>query len=281
MIRLDHTYLAVADLEAAVAAYDRIFGRCPALWTQVEGARCAYYVFPDFTLRLVTPQGPGPLGDLVRQKLADDGEGLFDLGFRVDDLETWRRRLGRLSLDPDPLTDLSVSGESGGPHLAWTQTALPREVGHGVGLTFVKPKTPCPKSKVIAEAPMIGLDLVVLSTPEPDRAAALYGARLGLPMVLDRRPPAEGGSRLMQFSCDTLMLEVTHNPQTHPAGSPDRVWGISWEVADADATRARLAGAGFNVSEVKIGAKPGTRVFTLRNGACGVPTLVMQRMPTE
>ena len=52
--------------------------------------------------------------------------------------------------------------------------------------------------------------------------------------------------------------------------------GMCWRVADIDATHARLAGAGVDVSEVRTGRKPGTRVMTVRNGTCGVPTLLVQ-----
>ena len=34
--------------------------------------------------------------------------------------------------------------------------------------------------------------------------------------------------------------------------------------------------AGVDVSEVRNGRKPGTRVMTVRSGTCGVPTLLVQ-----
>jgi hypothetical protein len=37
-----------------------------------------------------------------------------------------------------------------------------------------------------------------------------------------------------------------------------------------------MATAGLDVSEVRTGRRPGTRVFTVRSGALGVPTLVIQ-----
>jgi len=41
-------------------------------------------------------------------------------------------------------------------------------------------------------------------------------------------------------------------------------------------SRARLDASGFDVSEVRDGRKPGTRVFSVRGGTCGVPTLILQ-----
>jgi catechol 2,3-dioxygenase-like lactoylglutathione lyase family enzyme len=83
----------------------------------------------------------------------------------------------------------------------------------------------------------------------------------------------------MFFRCGDLVVEVTHRP-----GKPvdvegithDRLRGICWRVADIDATHARLAAAGVDVSEVRAGRKPGTRVMTVRQGTCGVPTLLVQ-----
>ena len=123
------------------------------------------------------------------------------------------------------------------------------------------------------------MDHVVVSTEDPERAAALYGARLGLDMALDRSHPDWG--RLMFFRCGDLIVEVVHRPgKQADAGRDrpqDRLRGMSWRVADIDATRARLIAAGVDVSEVRTGRKPGTRVMTVRNGTCGVQTLLERR----
>ena len=38
-----------------------------------------------------------------------------------------------------------------------------------------------------------------------------------------------------------------------------------------------LAAAGVDVSDVRTGRKPGTRVLTVRSGTCGIPTLLVER----
>ena len=55
-------------------------------------------------------------------------------------------------------------------------------------------------------APITAMDHVVVSTADPERAAALYGARLGLDMALDRSHPDWG--RLMFFRCGDLIVEM-------------------------------------------------------------------------
>ena len=59
--------------------------------------------------------------------------------------------------------------------------------------------------------------------------------------------------------------------------APDRFGGLAWRVTDAEAARARIAAAGFDVSEVRSGRKPGTKVFTLRSGVPSAPALLIQQ----
>ena len=58
----------------------------------------------------------------------------------------------------------------------------------------------------------------------------------------------------MFFRCGDLIVEVVCRPVAGGDSRYDRLWGLSWRVADIDATRARLAAAGMGVTEVRIGA---------------------------
>ncbi len=97
-------------------------------------------------------------------------------------------------------------------------------------------------------------------------------------MRLDRSNP-DWGSRLMFFRLGDLIVEVAHDLKAGVSAGPDSAWGLSWRVPDADAAQARLAGEGFDVSEVRTGRKPGTRVFTVRDAPSGIPTLVLGLAP--
>jgi catechol 2,3-dioxygenase-like lactoylglutathione lyase family enzyme len=132
-----------------------------------------------------------------------------------------------------------------------------------------------PRSVAMAAAPVTAMDHVVISTADPERAAALYGARLGLDMALDRSHPDWG--RLMFFRCGDLIVEVVHRPGKDTDTDRDRIWGLSWRVADIDATRSRLMSSGVDVSDARPGRKPGTRVLTVRSSTCGVPTLLVEQ----
>jgi len=143
-------------------------------------------------------------------------------------------------------------------------------------MVFVPIPTDREASPVIGDpaVAMAGLDHVVVQTPNPDRAAALYGARLGLDLRLDRTNP-QWGNRLLFFRCDGLVIEIGHGLADGVSDGPDRFGGLAWRAANPVAAQARLATAGFNVSEVRPGRKPGTHIFTVRDRTCGVPTVVL------
>jgi hypothetical protein len=81
----------------------------------------------------------------------------------------------------------------------------------------------------------------------------------------------------MFFRCGDLIVEVVRRPVAGADQAHDKLWGLSWRVADIDATHARLVAAGIDVSQVRIGRKPGTRVLSVRNGTCGIHTLLLER----
>lgn len=149
---------------------------------------------------------------------------------------------------------------------------LPLDRTHGIPIALVAAEAATPP-----DAPpggIIGLDHVVIGTPDPERAIVLYAGRLGLDLRLDRSNP-DWGVRLLFFRCGDLVVEVAHRLKDGPGSGPDRFMGFSWRVADIEAAHARIAGQGFNVSDIRTGRRPGTRVFTARDRTAGVPTLVL------
>jgi hypothetical protein len=96
-------------------------------------------------------------------------------------------------------------------------------------------------------------------------------------MALDRSHQDWG--QLMFFRCGDLIVEVVRRPVAGGDATHDKLWGLSWRVGDIDAARTRLSAAGIEVSEVRLGRKPGTRVMSIRNNTCGVQTLFLERTP--
>ena len=163
--------------------------------------------------------------------------------------------------------------------MRWKRTRASTDLTHGVRLFFLESAGERPRSAASGAAPILSLDHVVVATEDSERAAALYGARLGLDMALDRTHQDWG--QLMFFRCGDLIVEVVRRPVAGGDATRDKLWGLSWRVGDIDAARARLVADGVDVSEVRTGRKPGTRVLSVRSGTCGVQTLLLERSPRE
>ena len=147
--------------------------------------------------------------------------------------------------------------------------------GHGVAIALAAEAPASPSPCVDDEAACVsGLDHVVIRTPNPERAVAFYAGRLGLDLRLDRSNP-KWGSRLLFFRCGDLVVEIAHDLKKGVSDGPDDLWGLSWRVPDIDKANARLKAAGLEVSEPRDGRRPGSQVFTVKNGTEGVPTIVI------
>jgi len=271
---LDHVVVLCSGIEAGAGAYQTLLGRAPSWQSSGDGADRALFTLDNVTLELMAPQGEGEGASRIRAVLAEQGEGMASLCFRTGDIAKLHRRLDRLALKPEAVAEVESRDEASGATLSWKRTRSATEATRGVRMFFLELAGERPRSAATADAPISAMDHVVVSTADPERAAALYGARLGLDMALDRSHPEWG--RLMFFRCGDVIVEVTSKPGKADETKPDRLRGICWRVADIDASRARLVAAGVDASEVRTGRKPGTRVMTVRSGTCGVPTLLVQ-----
>jgi catechol 2,3-dioxygenase-like lactoylglutathione lyase family enzyme len=244
---LDHIVLAVPSLDAATAGYRLLLGR---------HADAASFQLANVRLDL-------------RSHDATAGEGLSALAFAVDDIEKTRRLLQRRAL--------SITQ----PDAADTSSVL--QIGpaatHGVVMAVV-----ARSHQGVAVSPLLagaeeagavaGLDHVVIRSPNPERAVALYAGRLGLSLRLDRSEP-EWGVRLLFFRCGDLIIELAHDLKGGIGDRPDRLWGLSWRVPDIAMAHARLRAARVDVSDLRVGRRPHTRVFTARSHTAGAPTLMI------
>lgn len=257
----DHVVIAVRDLAAGVAAYETLLGRVSTQRAERDGVATAVIATSNISVELMAPVNDGETAQRLRAAL-EDGEGLKSLVFATTDIEQAHRRCERVGLAPAPIRKSEEAPAS---------FRVNTDVAHGARIFLVQAESPGAASPD-DDASVRGLDHVVVRTRDAERAAALYGARLGLDMRLDREV---AGRRLMFFRCGDAIVEVAQDA----AVEKDELWGLSWRVSNADAERARLAAAGLNVSEVRAGFKPGTRVFTVRDGTCGVPTLMLEAGP--
>lgn len=257
IIGFDHVVIAVRDLGAGVAAYERLLGRVVVQRSERDGVETALIATDNISVELMAPKGDGEGSARLRAALVA-GEGLKSLVFATHDLAGLHRRSERLGLAPEGIVERDD----------YSSFRFNAERTSGVRLFALQRREPFAPSAMSAGG-VSALDHIVIRSSNFDRAAALFGARLGLDMRLDREAV---GRRLMFFGCGDAIVEIAQFPEEQM----DSFWGLSWRVADADAARDRLAVAGVNVSEVRTGAKPGTRVFTVRDQSCGVPTLMIE-----
>ena len=272
---LDHIVVLLEDIKAGASAYELLLGRAPSWRSQGDGFETVLFTLDNMSLELMAPVGHSATAERIRDVIKIWGEGLASICFRVGDIEKTYRRLDRVALKPEPVAEVESRDLDSGKILHWRRTRVATELARGVRMFFLERAGERPRSAVTSAAPILGLDHVVVSTEDPERAAALYGARLGLDMALDRSHQDWG--QLMFFRCGDLIVEIVCRPVAGSDQTHDRLWGLSWRVADIEATRARLLADGVDVSEVRAGRKPGTRVMSVRDGTCGIHTLLLER----
>jgi catechol 2,3-dioxygenase-like lactoylglutathione lyase family enzyme len=276
IIGLDHVVVLVRDIADGTTACERLLARAPAWRSSGEGAERVLFTLDNMTLELMSPVGDGAAASRIREVITEQGEGLASICFRTGDIAKMHRRLDRLALKPEPVAQAESRDTTSGATLSWQRTRAATSATRGVRLFFLELANERPLSAPSAAASITALDHVVISTGDPERAAALYGARLGLDMALDRSHPDWG--QLMFFRCGDLIVEIVHRPKDQATDKTrDSLWGLSWRVDDIDATRARLLSARVEASDVRTGRKPGTRVLSVRSGTCGIPTLLVER----
>jgi catechol 2,3-dioxygenase-like lactoylglutathione lyase family enzyme len=274
---LDHVVVLVGDIEAGAAAYQTLFAQAPSWKNSGDGAARALFTLGNITLELMAAEGDNDAAQRIRAVLEEQGEGLASICFRTPDIAKMHRRLERLALRPEPVAEVESRDAATGAVLSWKRTRAATEATRRVRMFFLELAQERPRSVAVGAEPITAIDHVVIGTADPERAAALYGARLGLDMALDRSHPDWG--RLMFFRCGDLIIELVHRPVHTDPNAPDRLRGLCWRVDNIEAMRSRLIAANVDVSEVRTGRKPGTRVMTVRSGTCGVATLLVERTP--
>ncbi|MCV7078607.1 VOC family protein [Mycobacterium szulgai] len=279
---LDHVILAVRDLGDATHRYATLFSRSPS-WRGIHpgwGTANTLFRLDNTYLELITPLGDGPFGRTVAAHLDQQGDGPIGLAFATSDLDAAYAQLARIGLDPPPVSPGLGRDTDTGLTRRWRSVLLPQTRTRGVLIIAIEHESPhrLPEASAAGsqDAVVTGIDHAVVRTSDADAATELYRDGLGLRLALDRSFP-DWGMRLVFLRVGGVTVEIAQplSAVQLPAET-DQVWGLSWRVGNADAARTRLADAGVEVSEVRPGRKPGTRVITVKDGTCGVPTLLIE-----
>jgi catechol 2,3-dioxygenase-like lactoylglutathione lyase family enzyme len=274
--------VAVRDLAAARASYARLLARGPSFEGERpgEGTATGRFRLDNASLELLAPAGSRSAGAELEGWLDAHGEGVAALAFGTSDAERCREALAARGLEPGPVRKGLARDAGSGAFREWRGVDLPLECTRGVRLLAVEQRSPAGLVPLLppagdASAAPHALDHVVVRSADLDASRALYGEGLGLRLALDRSFEASG-FRALFFRVAGVTIEVT-GPLAPAADSavPDSLYGLAFAVADVAAARERLAQGGFDVSPVRAGRKPGTRVCTVRSGTCGVATLLV------
>jgi catechol 2,3-dioxygenase-like lactoylglutathione lyase family enzyme len=277
---VDHIGIYVRDLERSAKDFETLLGRA-ANWRGSFGDHAhAWFQLSNVALDVIAPIGDTESAQKTRAYIDKHGEGIWGIGFSTSDLEQTVATLSRRGLEVLPIAE-TRSRAANGDERSW-RLAMTRRAGTaGLALFFVeqaKSRSPLSPATDEENSAVAALDHVVINTSNPDRAMALYGARLGLDLRLDRSNE-KWGSRLLFFRCGDLVVEIGAKLDAAPSDEPDRFGGLAWRVKDGRAVHARLVAAGSDVSELRQGRKAGTHVFTVRSRTSNIPTLVLEPSP--
>jgi len=276
----DHVVIAVRDLEGATQRYTSLLGRAPS-WRgchpDAETANTLYRLANCY-LELLAPTGSG---GPVATALDRSGEGILALSFETDDADAFALEVRARGIDAaEPATGEGSSDDSDTIR-KWRTVMLHPKSTRGLTLFAIEHLSPDDALPVAeptssADSCIRALDHIVVSTRDIESTGALYGEALGLRLALDRSFEARG-LRMLFFRIGGVTIEVVGSlDKPADPSAEDRFGGLAFQVPDAAAAQRRLTSAGLDVSEVRPGHKPGTRVFTVQDGTCGVPTLVIE-----
>jgi catechol 2,3-dioxygenase-like lactoylglutathione lyase family enzyme len=284
---VDHVVVGVRDLAEAERQAALLLGREPS-WRGAHpeaGTANALFRLANTYLELLSPdprEAGGSIGPGLARWLDEHGDGPFALALGTADVEAFAVRMNAWDVDVGrPREGRGVSRDGSAERL-WFSVLLPTATSRGVPILAIEHRAgSLPPGEPLADpaACVSALDHVVIFSSDLEASRALYGDLLGLRLALDRTFEARG-QRILFFRVGGATVEVvgSADPAAGREG-PDRLWGLAWRVGDADAARARLVDAGLDVSAVRPGAKPGTRVCTVRGDPTGVPTLLIAADP--
>jgi catechol 2,3-dioxygenase-like lactoylglutathione lyase family enzyme len=273
---IDHIVLLCPTIEEGLHKYRLLLGREPD-WQSDDfsGIASAYFQLDGIALELIAPHGDSATALKLRDRLRDQGPGLQSIVFRSDDIEVDWRVFARRALKPGEIQNGQSIDSVSGRTRQWARFRIDDEKTHGVRLFVLQRTVDDPLSeKTSGLGALSGLDHLVINTANPDKAVALYGARLGLRLTLDLSS-AERDMQLLSFKAGNSRIELSHRISKASFTEPDKLWGITWCTSDIEAAHARMLGGGLNVSEIRQGMSKGTQVFTVRDGTLNVPTLIL------
>jgi catechol 2,3-dioxygenase-like lactoylglutathione lyase family enzyme len=292
-LTLDHVVIAVRDLDAATANYQRLFGRRPS-WQGRHpeyGTANTLFRLDNTYIELLGP-GNDPAADLpglraLQQRLETGGEGLTVLALGTNDIDATVARARAHGLDmPDPADGSGVDRATGATR-RWRSTRLDPASTRGVPLYLIQHLSPpeaLPPAAAIGDerAAVHAVDHTVIASSHLDASLALWKDVLGLDL---RRSVPGPNNRMLHLlligppgAMTSSILELAGETRPERPGKRDLLYGIAYRAPDVAALVGRLRAEQATVSDARPGRADQTFVADLKPGfSHDVRTLFIQK----
>jgi len=276
---IDHIIIAVSDLAEASAEYSTLLGREPS-WRGAHpdyGTANTLFKLDNTYIELLAPQGKGVAADIVNSILEKNGDCLGGLVFGAEDANNFIAQARAQGLEAsDPLPGHGVDEQTGAER-RWHNIFWDPAAARGIFSFCIQHESGSvlPEATPVAKGEIAAVDHVVVKTQSAEAAKAFYGEQLGIRLALEQDVPEWGGTQLF-FRASSMSIEVIASDK---AAEQDELWGLALKTNDIEATHTRLSEHGVEISDIRDGRKPGTRVCTAKSHTLGVPTLLIEHPP--
>lgn len=188
----------------------------------------------------------------------------------ADPLDAWTR--AGFTVDPDGICRIGtvrirlLGRDRGTGILGWSLRGLPTDPADSIDGIPTTGSNAAPSTPAEHPNGVISIDHIVLASPDLGRTVAALAA-VGVQPRRERDGQL-GGRPIRQvfFRFGAVIIEVVGSPETTGEG-PATLWGLTYTVADIDATVALFCD---RTTPVKDAVQPGRRITTLRHHDFGM-----------
>lgn len=277
----------VADFDSAVADYARLLG-LQADWIESgaqSGTLSALFPLSNMMLEI---RGRASTSASTTAPLDDPPDGLSGIRLGCDELERLLDQLGSMRSAVHSSLAQKAERSDGEAVRSWVSTTLDPSFSRSISIEVISDEAgprpgwmgdhrdPSASNSKDPESAIRGLDHVVVFSSDIEATRDLYAEGMGIRLALDRSFEKRG-VRLIFFRIGGVTIEIAGRLGAKPrSDAADRFGGLAWQAPELDATHSRLKADGFDISEIRDGHKPGTRVCTVRDPVHNVPTLLIE-----
>jgi catechol 2,3-dioxygenase-like lactoylglutathione lyase family enzyme len=288
-LTLDHIVIACGDLDAAQRDYVRLLGREPSWHGRhpTYGTANVLFRLNNCYIELLAPDtDPEADSDWKRTIESHTQIGPFAIALGTDDIDATvadsrEHGLAAAAAQPGNGVDLITGAER-----RWRNARIAPDTTRGVRAFFIQHDSPpeaLPPARPLDERAFAqGVDHTVIASSDLPSTHALWQDTFGIEHRLSVERPGGRTLHFLRFAPGVegygSILELAGETSPAAPGATDRLWGISYRVADVAATVERLRSAGVTISDPRTGNAPGTLVADVKPGfSQDVPTLFIQR----